>query len=130
LKRYHHAIIDFENALDLDPAFAEAAYLLGNTYYNAGYFEKALDKYSQAFFYDDQNLSALYWRLMTRLQIKDENGFILNHEAAQYDAGLMLPYADKFFKLSDKEGRPLELVKIDISEMGDLNFRVNQNPEI
>jgi len=126
LKHNTLAIHDLEKALQLNPEDAETANLLGNAFYNNNEFDEAIERYSRALYYNDKNYTSLHWRLLARLQLKDEEGKIINKAAAQHDADMLTPVAHQFYQLTSKEGKPLEIVAFEIGDDGTLNFKVKE----
>lgn len=124
-QRVDAATIDLEKALVKNPTHPEAPMLLGNIYYSKGLYSQAVESFSRAILYDEGYNPAIYWRLVSRLQIKDANGKLINREGAQADADKLTPVADQFFA-AKKDGKILHIVALKVTEDGQLDFDVLQ----
>lgn len=124
-KNYSAAIMYLNKALEFQPEDPEIPMLLGNSYFNSGDYEKAIEHYSRVLYYNEKNYNAVYWRLIARVNQKDTKGKIVNHAGAQEDADKLFPEVHRFFELNDKDGMPLIIKEIEVSEKGELNFKVS-----
>jgi len=129
LKKNVQATMDLEKALELEPANAEAAFLLGEINTRQTDYQTAIDYYSRALYYNSAHPKAIEQRLIARVNNKDANGNIINQQAAQHDVDTLME-ADKrgekpfFMSLTSKEGKPLKIKKATVSEKGELNYVV------
>ena len=102
----------------------QAVFALGEIKMKKGLWEKAVEYFSQVLFFDPSHHKALTQRLMARIQIKDKNGLIVNREGAQADADKIIEFEIPFMSAQSKEGKKLEIMKLEIGEQGQVNIGV------
>lgn len=126
---YFNAIRDLDKLFEIMPEHSEGAVLMGDVYTKLGEYETGINYYSRALYYVPTHKKAIYKRLINRIQLKDKKGNIINREAAQKDADILLNFVDEFFTQEDKDGNILIIKKIEIAKNGGLIFRVSRLDE-
>ena len=124
LKDYNSAIADMEKTIELDPEHAEAAAILAEMYKIKGNSLKTLEYYSRSLYFNPENGKLRFNRLLYLLNLKDEHGNISHQQMAQQDADKLTPNFYEFIKVANKEGEPLTVKKVTITEKGAMNFEV------
>ncbi len=124
LKEYNSAIADMEKTIELDPEHAEASAILAEMYKIKGNSLKALEYYSRSLYFNPENGKLRFNRLMYLINLKDEHGNIYHQQMAQQDADKLTPNFHEHIKLTSKEGEPLTVIKVTITEKGAMNFQV------
>jgi tetratricopeptide (TPR) repeat protein len=119
---YRMAEDQLQTALELNEENEEAAFLMGEIYFNYNDHENAINYFSRVLYYNPQHKKALFHRLISRVNIKDENGFIINREAAQADADAVFPFIGEFINLNDKDGKKMVAAALTISDVGGFEF--------
>ncbi len=62
LGKYREAIVDYDQAIELDPEYAKAYHNRGNAKYHLGKYREALVNYNQAIELDPKNTEIYYQR--------------------------------------------------------------------
>jgi tetratricopeptide (TPR) repeat protein len=114
---------DLLKVLNSNPSYPEAAYLLGDIYRSLRLYQKAVEFYSYALYYNKNHRTALIKRFFTRLFIRDKNGILINRKEALADARRLLKLKNPVFTFRFEKGQPIQIAKIIITKNGHFSFK-------
>ncbi len=125
LKNKDAAIADLEKTLEIQPEYAEASAALAKIYQEREEYNTSLDYYARALYFEPENKRLRFDRLTLLINLKDENGNVTKQELAQQDADKLIPDIHEFLSITSKEGIPMKILKITVTEIGNLDFDVD-----